>query len=135
MNKSQILAEYCSQLEDYEEVYRQIHRDPELSKQEVQTARRVAAHLKKLPAFAVCISVGGHGVVGLMKNELGPTVLLRADMNVLPHLETTGLDYASTKVMVGADEKRTPVMHACGHDMHTTVLMIVSTLLYSAKSH
>lgn len=135
MDRATILNEYRPQLDRFEEVYRDIHRNPELSKHEVRTSSIVASHLDTLSGFTVHRGVGGHGVVGVLRNGSGPTVLLRADMDALPHLEQTNLEYASTKVAKGPDGKDTAVMHACGHDLHTATLMAVATLLHTAKSH
>jgi amidohydrolase len=73
--------------------------------------------------------VGGTGVVGLLRNGDGPTVMLRADMDALPVREATGLPYASTATATGPDGRETPVMHACGHDMHVTWLAGATSLL------
>ena len=135
MDKPSIVTKYRPALEPFEQAYRQFHKDPELSKQEAKTAAQVSAHLKALGRFAVHEGIGGHGVVGVLRNGPGPTILLRADMDALPHKEMTGLDYASTKVAVDPQGKETPVMHACGHDMHTAVLMAVSTLLHAAQDN
>jgi metal-dependent amidase/aminoacylase/carboxypeptidase family protein len=117
MDYRHVIDQYRPQLKPFEDVYRDIHQNPELSKQEVRTANIAASHLESLNGFIVHRAIGGHGVVGVLRNGPGPTVLLRADMDALPHLENTGLKYASTKVAIGNDGKETPVMHACGHDM------------------
>jgi hippurate hydrolase len=93
--------------------YRDLHQHPELSKHEHRTAERVAQALEPL-GYEVATGVGGTGVVGVLRNGDGPTVMLRADMDALPVEEKTGLPYAST--VPG-------VMHACGHDMHVTCLV------------
>ncbi len=95
------------------DVYRDLHRHPELSFQEKRTAGVVAGHLRELGA-EVTEGVGGTGVVGVLRRGEGPTVLLRADMDALPVTEDTGLDYASSVPGVA---------HACGHDMHVTCLL------------
>lgn len=120
----------------YEELYKHFHSHPELSNQEKETAATIVAHLSKLDAFEITTEIGGHGFAGVMKNGPGNTVLLRADMDALPVKETTGLPYASTKTMMNdrtGDE--TPVMHACGHDMHITCLLAAASMLVSLKSH
>ncbi|MCJ1312528.1 hypothetical protein MMC25_006202 [Agyrium rufum] len=134
MSHKSIIFSHCPPLGSYEDVYRDIHRNPELSKHEVRTAKIVADHLTSLSSFVVHTGIGGHGVVGVLHNGPGPTVLLRADMDALPHLENTGLEYASTKIFTDAEGKQTPVMHACGHDMHVATLMAASTLLQSARA-
>jgi len=105
--------QYRPALKPYEEIYKDIHQNPELSGEEARTAAIAAKHLDSLGDFVVHRNIGGHGVVGLLKNGPGPTVLLRADMDALPHREQTGLPYASTKVAKDRQGKDTPVMHAC----------------------
>ncbi|MFC0680642.1 amidohydrolase [Lysobacter korlensis] len=107
---------------DLAAVYRDLHAHPELSFQEHRTAGIVADHLSAL-SYAVTTGVGGTGVVGVLENGAGPTVLLRADMDGLPVLEETGLDYASTARGTDPDGADVPVMHACGHDVHVTCLL------------
>lgn len=118
-----------------EDLYRDLHRNPELSHQEHRTAAAVAARLDQA-GFAVTTGVGGTGVVGILRNGDGPTVLLRADMDALPVREDTGLPYASTATAtpVGADTEG-PVMHACGHDMHTACLLGAAQLLADGQKH
>ena len=108
-------------LDDLEALYKDIHSHPELSLQEKRTAGLAAERLKAA-GFEVTDGVGGTGVVGLLTNGDGPTVMLRADMDALPVKEDTGLPYASTVTATDADGNETPVMHACGHDMHVTWL-------------
>ncbi len=111
--------------EDYvylEQLYRHLHSHPELSYQEAETAKRIAAELRAL-GFAVTEGVGGHGVVAIMENGDGPTVMLRTDLDALPVAEQTGLPYASRVKAVEQTGQEVPVMHACGHDVHMTVLV------------
>ena len=108
-----VISEYRPLLEPYEEIYKDIHQNPELSGEEARTAAIVAKHLDCLGAYTVHRKIGGHGVVGVLKNGPGPTVVLRADMDALPHREATGLPYASSKVAKDRQGKDTPVMHAC----------------------
>ncbi|ETN43593.1 uncharacterized protein HMPREF1541_02752 [Cyphellophora europaea CBS 101466] len=120
--------------EPFESTYKKIHQNPELSRQENGTSRYPAQHLAA-QGFEVIEKLGGHGVVGVLHNGPGPTVLLRADMDALPLEEKTGLPYASTKRERWDDGKEYPVMHACGHDMHVAVLLATaSTLKSAAKS-
>jgi hippurate hydrolase len=114
-----------------EELYRDLHRHPELSRQERRTAQRVAGRLRTA-GFEVHEGVGGTGVVGILRNGDGPAVLLRADMDGLPVRETTGLPYASTVIAAGPDGNDVPVMHACGHDVHVTCLLGAAQLLADA---
>lgn len=112
---------------------RDIHQHPELSGQEVRTAGLVADHLRKL-GMQVTTGVGGHGVVGLLQGGLpGKVVALRADMDALPVQEATGLPFAS-KVIAKHMGKDSPVMHACGHDAHTAILMGVAEVLAGMKA-
>ncbi|KAL9010676.1 MAG: hypothetical protein Q9180_009268, partial [Flavoplaca navasiana] len=84
----------------YEVLYRHFHAQPELSLQESQTAAKAASLLRSLNAgYEVQTSIGGHGLVGVLKNGAGKTVLLRADMDALPVKENTGLEYASKVTM------------------------------------
>jgi hypothetical protein len=112
-----VLAGLDSVRDWQEELYRDLHAHPELSHQERRTASRVAARLQET-GCEVHDGVGGTGVVGVLRNGDGPTVLLRADMDALPVREATGLPYASTVTAIDADGAEVPVMHACGHDVH-----------------
>ena len=120
-------------LDALEALYKDIHSHPELSLQEKRTAGLAAERLNAA-GFEVTEGVGGTGVVGLLKNGEGPTVMLRADMDALPVKEDTGLPYASTVTATDADGNETPVMHACGHDMHVTWLAGASALLAADKN-
>ncbi len=131
MNAKGIIEKYRPSLGQYEHIYRDLHQHPDLSLQEARTASIVTKHLESLN-FDVRSKIGGEGVVGILTNGTGKTVLLRADMDALPILESTGLDYASTKTTRNAEGKDVPVMHACGHDMHTATLLATATLLHAA---
>lgn len=104
------------------EVYKDLHRHPELGFQEHRTAAIVAKRLTDL-GYDVITGVGQTGVVGILKNGAGPTALLRADMDGLPVREDTGLDYASVAQSTDAHGNVVPVSHACGHDVHTACLL------------
>lgn len=110
------------QLADLAGLYRDLHAHPELSFSEHRTAGIVAGRLRDL-GYQVTSGIGRTGVVGTLANGPGPTVLLRADMDALPVLEQTGLEYASTARGTDRDGTDVPVMHACGHDMHVTCLL------------
>jgi amidohydrolase len=112
----------AGQLEELAELYRDLHAHPELSFAEHRTAGIAAARLDAL-GYQVTTGIGRTGVVGTLSSGPGPTVLLRADMDALPVLEQTGLDYASTARGTDKDGTDVPVMHACGHDMHVTCLV------------
>ncbi|KQZ11309.1 amidohydrolase [Agromyces sp. Root1464] len=107
---------------DLAAVYRDLHANPELSFQEHRTAGIVAETLTAL-GLTVTTGIGRTGVVGVLENGDGPTVLLRADMDGLPVLEATGLPYASTARGTDHEGNDVPVMHACGHDVHVTCLL------------
>jgi len=106
-------------------LYQDLHRHPELSAKETRTAAILAAHLRKL-GFEVTTGVGGTGVVGVLRNGAGPTVMLRTELDALPVSEKTGLPYAST--VPG-------VMHACGHDLHMTAWTGSGRLLAKLRDH
>jgi amidohydrolase len=115
-------------LPELEEIYKDIHQNPELSMQEFRTAKLAADYLATYQ-FKVTTEVGVTGVVGLLENGEGPVVMLRADMDALPVAEATGLPYASTKVARDPEGIEVGVSHVCGHDLHVTWLMGVARLL------
>jgi amidohydrolase len=121
------LANLNRLLPDLESVYKDLHSYPELSMQENRTARIAADHLRSA-GYEVTTGVGKTGVVGLLRNGDGPTIMLRADMDALPVKEATGLPYASTATATDSEGRTVPVMHACGHDMHVTWLIGATTL-------
>jgi hippurate hydrolase len=98
-------------------LYIDLHRNPELSLQEEKTAAKLAARLREL-GYEVTERVGGHGVVGVLRNGTGPVVMIRTDLDALPIREATGLPYASTVEARNPAGDTVPVMHACGHDVH-----------------
>ena len=102
---------------DIEALYKDLHKNPELGFQEMQTAAKLAARLKTL-GFDVTTGVGKTGVVGILKNGAGPTVMLRTEIDALPVAEKTGLPFASAVTTKNAAGQVVPVMHACGHDLH-----------------
>jgi hippurate hydrolase len=113
-------------------LYRELHQAPELSLQEARTAAKLAERLRAL-GFEVTTNVGGHGVVGVLRNGKGPTVMLRTDLDGLPVEEKTGLPYASKVTAKDEAGQTVPVMHACGHDVHMTSWVGAATLLARAK--
>jgi amidohydrolase len=127
-----VLRGLHGELGDLEALYKDIHSHPELSMQERRTAGLAAERLSAA-GFAVTERVGGTGVVGLLRNGDGPTVMLRADMDALPVKEATDLPYASAVTATDRDGNETPVMHACGHDIHVTWLAGASALLAGAR--
>ncbi len=102
---------------DIETLYKDLHRNPELAFQETQTAAKLSARLKAL-GFDVTTGVGKTGIVAVMKNGAGPTVMLRTELDALPVAEKTGLPFASRATTKNAAGQVVPVMHACGHDIH-----------------
>ena len=104
-------------------MFENFHRNPELSFVEVKTAARMAQELRAVSGMVVSEQVGHTGVVGVLRNGPGPTLLIRADMDALPLKEQSGVVYASTARMVDRDGVDQPVMHACGHDTHITSLI------------
>ncbi|QKX62398.1 uncharacterized protein TRUGW13939_09557 [Talaromyces rugulosus] len=126
---SEILKGASLDLAPYEDLYKYFHAHPELSLQEKSTSEKITAHLSQLSAYKLHTNIGGYGLVGILRNGDGKTVLLRADMDALPVKELTGLPYASTVTMRDADGVEKPVMHACGHDMHITCLLAAAETL------
>lgn len=110
------------------EVYRDLHASPELSFQEEKTAATLAERMRGL-GFAVTTGIGKTGVVAVLANDTGPTVLLRTDMDALPVEEKTGLPYASTVTAPGPGGAPVGVMHACGHDVHMSAWLGTATVL------
>jgi amidohydrolase len=131
-NPAPILAGLDGLYPELDAVYRDLHQTPELSLQEEKTAAKLAERMRKL-GFEVTQKVGGHGVVAVLRNGPGPTVLLRTDMDALPVEEKTGLPHASQVKMTDDTGQSVPVMHACGHDVHMTVWLGTATLLARAK--
>lgn len=115
-------------------IFKDIHENPELGFMETRTAAIVAKELKSL-GYDVMTEIGKTGVVGILKNGNGPIVMYRADMDCNSVKETTGLPYASKKTTINADGVEVPVMHACGHDAHTTWMMGIARIMVTLKSH
>ncbi len=114
-------------------LYTHLHENPELSFQEKQTAKRLAAELKSV-GFDVTTGVGGTGIVAIMRNGDGPTLMIRTDLDGLPVQEQTGKSYASTAKganYLGVTDL--PIMHACGHDVHMTALVGTARRLVAMK--
>ncbi|QKG72623.1 amidohydrolase [Erythrobacter mangrovi] len=122
-------ADYDGHLED---LFLHFHANPELSFLETNTAKRMAAELRAA-GLEVTEGVGGTGVVGMLRNGLGPLILLRADMDGLPLPEKSGLPYASKVTQTGQDGQEYSVMHACGHDVHITSMVGTARRLVTMK--
>ena len=127
--KSAVKADYDAYLGA---LFTHFHQKPKLSFLETETAKRMAAELKKAGA-EVTTGVGGTGVVGVMRNGAGPTLLLRADMDGLPMPEKSGLSYASKVTQKGQDGQLYPVAHSCGHDTHITAMVGTARRLAAMK--
>jgi amidohydrolase len=127
-----VLGSLAERLPDLQMLYTDLHARPELSGQETRTASLVADRLRSV-GYEVTDRVGGTGVVGVLRNGDGPVAMLRADMDALPVKEATGLPYASTATATDTDGHPVPVMHACGHDMHTTWLAGASALFAAER--
>ncbi|MCS6852685.1 MAG: amidohydrolase [Gemmataceae bacterium] len=112
--------------------YKDLHAHPELSLQEERTAAQLAKELREA-GLDVTTKVGGHGIVGLLRNGPGPTVMIRADMDALPIVEQTGLPYASKVRTRDRFGNEVGVMHACGHDMNLACLVGTARVLASLK--
>jgi hippurate hydrolase len=130
----------AQQLPSLTETYKHLHSNPELSGHEVQTAAYIAAALRKL-GYTVTDHVGKYqdgsqaeGVVALLENGPGPRLLLRTELDALPVEEKTGVDYASDVTTTNAQGLAVHVMHACGHDLHMTVMLGVAKELVDRKS-
>ncbi|MGD0522180.1 MAG: amidohydrolase [Terracidiphilus sp.] len=136
---SDLAASAERQLPALTETYKHLHRNPELSRHEEQTSAFLAGELRKL-GYTVTEHVGKYedggqafGVVAVLENGPGPRLLIRTDMDALPVEEKTGLDYASTVKSVNAQGQQVGVMHACGHDLHMTVLLGAARELAARK--
>src|SRR6266550_2196791 len=127
------LARLLDLLPELQALYTDVHAHPELSMQETRTAGLVAGRLRAA-GYDVTTAIGKTGVVGLLRNGEGPTVMLRADMDALPIAEATGLPYASKITVKDRDGNAVPVGHMCGHDMHVTWLVGATKLLAEART-
>ncbi|WP_439408206.1 M20 family metallopeptidase [Bradyrhizobium sp. DASA03076] len=133
MSETKALQTLDGMLPDLEAVYKDVHSHPELSMQETRTAGLAADRLRAA-GYEVTTGIGKTGVVGLLRNGQGPTVMLRADMDALPIQEATGLAYASKVTATDKDGNTVPVSHMCGHDMHVTWLAGATKLMAEAKT-
>lgn len=120
------------QLKQKKELYIDLHQTPELSLMEFNTSKKMAAQLKAM-GFELTTNFGGNGVVGILKNGEGKTIMLRTDMDALPIKENTGLDFASKVITKDQNGNDVPAMHACGHDMHMTVWLGTLQTLVNLK--
>jgi metal-dependent amidase/aminoacylase/carboxypeptidase family protein len=128
-----IVDRYRPDLRTFENAYRSLHQLPDLPSQEESTSSSIAEYLAQLRFEEVPENIGGHGVVGIVRNGPGKTVLIRAELDALPVQERTRLPYASKEWMEDSWGVERPVMHACAHDMHMTCVLAASSLLLAAK--
>jgi hippurate hydrolase len=126
-------AEVNAQYPRAESLYLDLHRHPELSFHETQTAAKLANELKQL-GFEVTTGVGRTGIVGILKNGAGPTVMLRTELDALPVTEATGLPFASTVRTKDDAGNDVGVMHACGHDVHMSAWMGTARIMAASKN-
>lgn len=137
---AELAASAERQLPALTDIYKQLHRNPELSHHEEKTSAFLAGELRKL-GYTVTEHVGKYpdssqafGIVGVLENGAGPRLLLRTELDALPVEEKTGLDYASTVRSTNAQGQPVGVMHACGHDLHMTVFLGVAREMAARKS-
>lgn len=127
-----VAAKVAAEYPALEAIFKQLHANPELSFMETKTAALIAKELRAL-GIEVTEKVGNTGVVGVLKNGAGPTVLVRADMDGLPVKEMTGLPWASTAVVKDLAGREQPAMQACGHDLHVTGMIGTARVLVALK--
>src|SRR5579872_857188 len=118
---------------DAHALYLDIHQNPELSSHETKTAEKVATHLRAA-GYDVTEHVGGTGVVAILKNGSGPTIMLRTELDALPVEEKTGLPYASTVRAKDDSGRDVGVMHACGHDLHMAAILGTAEIMARSKN-
>ena len=132
LSSDPVLRNLDALLPDLETLYKDVHAHPELSMEETRMAGLAADRLRAA-GYEVTTGVGKTGVVGLLRNGDGPTVMLRADMDALPVEEATGLPYASKAKMKDREGNTVPVGHMCGHDMHVSWLAGATALFAAAR--
>ncbi|WP_299491485.1 amidohydrolase [uncultured Shewanella sp.] len=133
-SKEALQTSVTDALPQLEKKYLYFHQNPELSQQEKQSSKIIADTLLTL-GFDVTQNIGGYGVVALYKNGIGPTIMIRADMDALPITEQTNKAYASTQTALDKNNNTVGVMHACGHDIHMTVLLGAAEQLIKFKQN
>ncbi|MCG9731889.1 amidohydrolase [Shewanella sp. Isolate13] len=131
---SELAESTAKAMPSLEALYLHLHQNPELSYHEKDSSARIAKELASL-GFQVTENVGGYGVVGLLKNGEGPTVMIRADTDGLPIIEETGKSYASKVITTDANNNKVGVMHGCGHDIHMTSLVGTAQQLVATKAN
>lgn len=121
----------ASDIDQLFEHYKYLHQNPELSLQEKNTSTYLAQQLAAL-GYEVESGLGGYGLVGRLNNGEGPTIMFRADMDALPIREKTNLAFSSSVKSVNKAGEEVHVMHACGHDIHMTVLLGIACIYASS---
>ncbi|WP_249978071.1 amidohydrolase [Vreelandella olivaria] len=132
--KSLLSAQVTAAFDTTRSLYQELHQYPELPFQEHRTSALLATALGE-HGYDVTTGVGGTGVVALLYNGEGPTVMLRGDMDALPIKEATGLDFASRETATTADGNEVPMMHACGHDLHSSCIVGTAAVMAGLKEH
>jgi len=130
---SRVAAEIETIYPQVDTLYRDLHQHPELSGHEQQTAAKLAAGLRSL-GYEVTTGVGGTGIVGVLGNGPGPTVMLRTELDALPVVENTGLPYASVVRAKDGSGADVGVMHACGHDVHMAAWMGTAAIMATSRA-
>lgn len=128
-----VLQKLAAEYGSLDALYKDLHANPEVSYMEERTAGVVARELRAA-GFDVTEKIGGHGVVGVLKNGAGPTLLIRTDLDALPMQEETGLPYASKARVKDVTGKEVPAMHGCGHDIHMTAFIGTARMLAAMKT-
>lgn len=131
--KAGIQTEVQTAYAQSELLYRDLHSHPELSSKETETAAKLATQLRQL-GYEVTTGIGGTGVVAILKNGTGPTVMLRTELDALPVAENTGLSFASTVHTKDGTGQDVSVMHACGHDLHMAAWMGSARIMAGNRS-
>ncbi len=131
-NNSSLTSEVNAVYPQAQTLYLDLHEHPELSLHEVNTAAKLAARMREL-GYEVTEKVGGTGVVAILRNGAGPTVMLRTELDALPVEEKTGLAYASTVHTKDDAGHDVPVMHACGHDIHMAAWVGTASIMAQTK--
>lgn len=131
---SLINKEVDNSISEYISLYKHLHQNPELSFFEFKTAERIKKELEDI-GFELTSNFGGNSLVGVFKNGKGPVIMVRTDMDALPILEKTGLDFKSTVSMKNELGEEYPVMHACGHDMHMSVFIATANTMVKLKKY
>jgi hippurate hydrolase len=132
LRRDKVSKEIEKSISECIELYKHLHKNPELSFKEFETSKKIATELKAA-GFKVVSNFSGTSLVGVFENGAGPVVMMRTDMDALPIEEKTNLSFASKVRMNNMDNEENPVMHACGHDMHMSVFTATANTLVKFK--